>query len=204
MDGTVTWLNVPGFLAGADAQLAVFEGVMGAVYAGVLAAWISLLWWRWDRVIFIHLLLSAILVLGLLSELSRAMHLASMNGAGTLCWTCAMTVVVFDTLHSLSIRLFALFVAMGLTVTVPWWETERRQRIAVCLLSVAYLVAVGGQNGMTMLSQVADNSGRRPVLMILPVNLANTAFLIYIFVELVRTIHFTRDEGDMAKFKVFV
>jgi hypothetical protein len=204
VNGTVAWLNIPGFLAGADLQLAMFQSAMSGLYAFVLSAWILVLWWRWDRMIFIHLLLVGILVLGCLSELSRAVHLLSMNGSGTVCWSCAIVSVVFDTFHSLGLRMFALFVAAGLTINVPWWETERRQRIIVGLLALAYVVAVGGQNAMTVLNQVGDNSGRRPVLMILPVNLANTAFIIYIFVELIRSIHHTRDEGDREKFKLYV
>ncbi len=115
-----------------------------------------------------------------------------------------MIAVLFETLHSLSLRVFALLLAMGLSIMFPWWDMERRQRWVLVVLSVTYTAAAGGQNMMAALAQVDDNSGRKPVVLLLPVNLANTAFFIYIFVELIRTIHMARDEGDRDKFKMYV
>ena len=204
LSGTVTWINPDGYLAGSEAKLIPFYLALGGVYSLFLSLWILYCAWKKDLIIILHYAIAVVLVLGTATAFANASMLSAANESGYVCTSCAVTWASLSTLHALSLRVLALVVAMGLAVAIPWWDVEPRQRWGVLILCLAYLVAEGAQNFAIAVNPIADSSGRAPVLFMLPVNLANTAFLIAIFVELIRTIHMMRDDGEREKFRMYM
>lgn len=204
LQGSLTWLNPDGFLSGSQGRLIAYFFVLGAVYAVTIALWIALLHRRRHQIILLHHALTTLLVLGALSTFAHAIVLFAENQTGHSCVPCAVSWAVLETMFSLALRGMALILALGLSIVCHWWDVERRQRVGLLVLTFAYVAAVGGQNLLIAISSLSDSSGRAPIFLMLPVNLVNTAFLITIFVELIRTIHMCRDDGEREKFKTYV
>ena len=204
ISGSVVYENPTGFLGGSTINFIPFYLTLSGCYALLLGVWIAFLMIRKEQVILIHHGITLLLIVGMLAGLARASELDGQNETGVLCAPCTVTAVFFATLHSTMLRAFALFVALGLSIVLPWWGLDTpRQRYAAIILTVGYFLVAGSQNGVASFAE-ADSSGRKPVFLLLPLNIINSCFFVWIFLELVRTIHMIRDEGHRDKFKQYV
>lgn len=204
LSGRVVWRNRDGFLDGSDAWLVPCYLGLGAVASLCAMGWGLLMYVRQEGVVLIDYGVMVLHVAAALAAFTRAANVGSLDETGLVCVPCALLSVVCATLFALALRVFALLVAMGLTVLAPWWDLERRQKLILVVLTVAYLLAAGGQNVLIALSAGATSSSNQTVFLMLPVNMANTAFIIAIFVELVQSIQLARDDGEREKFRKFV
>lgn len=205
VSGRAVWRNPAGFLSGSDVNFIFFYSGLSAVYCALGVAWSALLYIRRQHAILLQFAISLLFFIGALSCFSVSLELSAQNDSGIICVPCTLLSVFSSSLFGTMLRFFALVVALGLSIVVPWWGLETpRQRYSVLLLTLAYFVVSFLQAAVSSFSEIGDSSGRRSVFLLLPLNILNSCFFVWVFLELVRTIHTVREDGDRDKNKQYV
>ncbi|KAK4746948.1 hypothetical protein SAY87_025985 [Trapa incisa] len=200
VSGTTLWRNPEGYLPGKMAPLMTFYGFMSLAYLVLGLFWFIQFVKHLKDVIQLHFHITAVIALGMCEMALWYYEFTNFNVTGTRPFGITIWSVTFSAVKKTVSRLLILTVSMGYGVVRPTLGSITPK---ILLLGVVYFVASEALELFEHLGNVNDFSGKARLLLVLPVALLDTCFILWIFSSLSKTLEKLQSRRSVVKLELY-
>ena len=198
--GRSVWKNPTGYLPGMLKPFHGFFGGLSLAYLLLGALWLLLMMRTWRDLIDLQFYISLVLVLSMVESSVWYFDYDNFNRTGTRPYGTTVLAVLFGSLRKALARVLILVVSMGYGVVKP---TLGGYTSKVKLLGVAYFLAVLMLDSTVNVGSIDDMTSAVKLLLVLPVSLLDSVFIVWIFSSLSKTLSQLQQRRQGAKYAMY-
>ena len=198
--GRSGWKNPTGYLPGMLKPFQGFFGALSLVYLFLGAAWLLLMIRTWRDLINLQFYISLVLVLSMIECSIWYFDYDNFNRTGTRPYATTVFAVLFGSVRKALARVLVLVVSMGYGVVKP---TLGGYNMQVKLLGAAYFFAVLLLDCTVNVGSIDDMTSAAKLVLVLPVSLLDSAFIVWIFSSLSKTLVQLQQRRQAVKYAMY-
>lgn len=200
ISGRTVWKNPDGYLPGKMIPLMTFYGFMSLAYLVLGLGWLLRFVQFWRDIIQLHYHITAVIALGMLEMALWYFDYSNLNSTGVRPMGVTLWAVTFTAVKKTLSRLLLLVVSMGYGVVKP---TLGAITSKVLLFGATYFLASEALELYEHLGNINDFSGKTKLVLVLPVVLLDTCFILWIFSSLSNTLEKLQIRRSIAKLELY-
>ncbi|GAV67791.1 Lung_7-TM_R domain-containing protein [Cephalotus follicularis] len=200
ISGRTVWRNPEGYLPGKMTPLMTFFGFLSLAYLLLGLVWFIRFGLYWKDVLHLHYQITAVIGLGMCEMALWYFEYANFNSTGSRPMGITLWAVTFSAVKKTVSRLLLLVVSMGYGVVRP---TIGGATTKVLLLGVTYFVFAEALGLFEHLGNINDFTGKTRIVLVLPVSVMDSCFIVWIFSSLSQTLEKLQIRKGLAKFALY-
>uniref|UniRef100_A0A7S3UDB9 GOST seven transmembrane domain-containing protein n=1 Tax=Picocystis salinarum TaxID=88271 RepID=A0A7S3UDB9_9CHLO len=198
--GKSVWKNPTGYLPGMMAPNLPFFGVMSILYVALGAIWLLVYAINWKEVVMVQHCISAVILLGMVETMVWYLDYENFNRTGERPYLTTLVAIVLGCLRKTLARFLVLAVSMGYGVVKPTLAGLQQRVLALC---GAYLLFSLSLEIATNLGAVDDMVTVVRLMLVVPVSIIDSLFILWIFTSLSRTLSQVHSRKQTAKLDLY-
>lgn len=198
--GKSVWKNPTGYLPGMMAPNLPFFGVMSILYVALGAVWLLVYALNWKEVVMVQHCISMVIFLGMVEMMVWYVDYDNFNRTGERPYFTTLVAIVLGCLRKTFARFLVLAVSMGYGVVKPTLAGLQQRVLALC---TAYLLFSLSLEVATNLGAVDDLVTVLRLMLVVPVSIIDSLFILWIFTSLSRTLSQVHSRKQSAKLDLY-